>query len=56
MLGEPSYEDGDIQENCLDFYYYDEENRWVWNDAPNDILEVAPYYAGTIGYIVEYEE
>lgn len=56
MAGEPTFKDGEIDEDCLDFYYYEKENRWVWNDVPNDIIEIVPYYSGQIGYIVEYEE
>lgn len=55
MQGEPSFQDGEIAEDCMDFYYYENENRWTWNDAPNDIISVVPYFSGKIGYIVEYE-
>lgn len=56
MQGEPSFVDGDITENCIDIYCYSDESRWVWNDVPDDIISVVPYYSGKIGYIVEYEE
>lgn len=29
--------------------------QWVWNDVPDDILSVASFYSGKIGYICEYE-
>jgi len=57
MAGEPSLYDPNngLSEAYLNLFYYSGENRWVWNDCPNDILEAAPNYSGKIGYIVEYE-
>lgn len=56
MQGEPSYTDGKNEEEYIDICYYSKEKRWVWNDVPDDIIAVVPYYRGKIGYIVEYEE
>lgn len=53
--GEPNFYDGDIEETCVEMYYNSDENRWVWNDIPNDLIAIAPYYSGRVGYIVEYE-
>lgn len=55
MTGQPSFSDKDTQENCLDIFYYQKEDRWVWNDVPDDILKTVPEYAGKLGYICEYE-
>lgn len=52
---EPSFKDGEIEEDCLDIYYNNTLERWVWNDVPNDIIEYVPEYAGRLGYIVEFE-
>lgn len=58
MTGEPSLRDNavNIEEDCLDMFYYKNVGKWVWNDVPNDILSAVPTYAGKIGYICEYEE
>ena len=53
--GEPSFYDGDIVENCLEIYYSEKENRFVWNDIPDDVIGIVPYFSGKLGYIVEYE-
>lgn len=53
--GEPSYMDGDIVEDCMNFYFNEELGSWVWNDVPNDILAVAPNFSGKIGFIIEYD-
>lgn len=56
MPGEPSFIDNEIEEPCIEFYYNKKEERWVWNDVPDDIISIVPYYSGNVGYIVEYEE
>lgn len=56
MRNEPSYQDRDVQENCLDIFYYEDEGRWVWNDIPNNVLQNVSYFSGKIGYICEYED
>ena len=55
LSGEPSYSDGNVQENYLDIFYYGTEDRWVLNDVPDDILSSAPEFSGKLGYICEYE-
>lgn len=63
MIGEPSFYDTELEKNqnirmdedCVNMFYYSEENRWVWNDIPNDLLGAASYYSGKIGFICEYE-
>lgn len=54
---EPSFEDTSIgvQEHVLSMFYYDDIDKWVWNDVPNGILDVVPSYSGKLGYICEYE-
>ena len=56
MMGEPSYQDGNIPENCLMTFFYESESRWVINDSPNEVLAFVPDYQGKIGYICEYEQ
>ena len=46
--GEPNNEND--EEIYLNMYH--RENRWNWNDVPGDI---AQYYAGKMGYIIEFE-
>jgi len=55
MQGEPSYTDGNRVEDKMGIFYYKKENRWVWNDVPNALLEVVDSYKGSLGYICEYE-
>lgn len=56
MQNEPSFQDGEIQEDVLSMFYYDEEGRWVWNDIPSNLLEHFSNYSGKIGYICEIDE
>lgn len=58
MAGEPSYTDPNlgIEETYLNIFYYSGENRWVFNDGPENIPDVVPAFAGVTGYIIEYEE
>lgn len=58
LSGEPSYEDASVgsQEMYMNMFYRKKEDRWVWNDVPDDLLAVVSTYAGTVGYICEYEE
>ena len=52
MNGEPSFQDGDVEERYMSMFYYSGENRWVWNDSPEDLTT---YFPDKVGYICEYE-
>ncbi|MBW8383088.1 MAG: hypothetical protein K0M69_11285 [Youngiibacter sp.] len=54
LQGEPSFKDGDIEEEYLCLYYNSREQRWGLNDVPDAIIEIEPKFSGLIGYIVEY--
>lgn len=58
MAGEPSFSDPNlnIEEAYLNIFYYASENRWIWNDGPEDIPGVVSSLSGYVGYIVEYED
>lgn len=58
--GEPSFTGADdngnvLDESCVDMFYRSSEDRFYWNDAPDDIISAAGYYAGRVGYICEYD-
>lgn len=54
---EPSFNDSSsgAAEHVLSIFFHADSNQWVWNDVPNDLVNVVPYYSGKIGYICEYE-
>ena len=40
-------------DTCIsELHLYGRRGNWVWNDVPNDIAE---YYSGHMGYVVEFE-
>lgn len=55
--GEPSFYDEmtETEENRMNMFYMKDLGKWVWNDVTDDLLEVASFYAGTVGYICEFE-
>ena len=61
LPGEPSIygDDGHgnmIHEDCVDMIYRKSEDRFYWNDVPNDLIGIADYLSGKIGYICEYDD
>lgn len=58
LNGEPSFYDESIlqDEMYMNMFYVSKEERWVWNDVPDDLIAVAGFYSGTVGYICEYED
>lgn len=57
LEGEPSLYDPDTDsdEDKMNMFYMKSQNRWVWNDVPDDVLSVAGFYSGHMGFIIEYE-
>lgn len=57
MAGEPSFHDESVNQDemYMNMFFYTKENRWVWNDVPNDIISIVPQYKDTVGYLVEYQ-
>ena len=58
LKGEPSYYDSSVKkdEDRLNIFYYSQEDKWVFNDVPNNILDAVPQFKERIGYICEMEE
>jgi len=54
LAGEPSYTSAGEEERYMMSFYKSDLERWVWNDAPEDLIAAASNYAGKIGYICEY--
>ncbi len=58
LENEPSYYDDDVDslETKMNMIYIKSKEKWVWNDVPDDVLAIAPFYSGSIGYICEYDD
>lgn len=57
LENEPSFHDAaaGVDETRMNMFRLSSSGKWVWNDVPDDILSVADFYSGKIGYICEYE-
>lgn len=57
LTGEPTYYDAenDMEERYVDMFFSSGENRWVWNDTPDDLISLLSYYSGKVAYIIEIE-
>ena len=55
LPGEPSYSSEGKEEYYMDMIYKKDDDRWYWNDIPNDLIQASRSFAGKIGYIVEFE-
>lgn len=57
LTGEPTYYDAEnqIDERYVEMFYSSSLSQWVWNDTPDDLLSIVPYYSGKIAYIIEIE-
>ena len=55
LAGEPSLYDESTDTEETKMLMFQGSAGWVWNDVPDDVLSVAPFYAGRLGYICEYE-
>lgn len=58
--GDPSFYDpnaeGDsVTEDRMMIFYWQNGNKWVWADVPNDVPSAVPSYQGRVGYICEIE-
>ncbi len=56
LPGEPSFGSDGIEERYMDMIYRKSENRWYWNDIPNDLIQASSSFAGKVGYIIEYDD
>ncbi len=56
LSGEPSFGNEQVKEQYMTMFYHASDSCYVWNDVPNDIISIAPFYAGKIGYICEYND
>ena len=57
---EPSYTGVDangisIKETRMDLIWSEKEGRWGFNDVPSDLISIASWFSGRIGYIIEFE-
>lgn len=57
LAGEPTYYDAEngLEERYVDMFFSSSEQRWVWNDTPDNLIELISAYSGKVAYIVEIE-
>lgn len=57
MTGEPSFRDESLgvdEDRMMLYKLRNTTGQWVFNDAPDNILQYLPSYSGTVGFICEF--
>jgi len=55
LSGEPSYSSNGINECYMNLIYREAEEKWYWNDIPENLIDVSDYWSGRVGFIIELE-